>query len=120
MWQCVAELADTHHYLEEVCCSVLQCVAMCCNVLQCVEVCCSWSLNLLIHSTTWKRCVAVCCSVWQCVAMFFSVSQWVAMCCRALADTQHHLEEVPCSVFCSVLQCVAVRYSVLQCVATGV
>jgi len=25
----------------EVCCSVLQCVAVCCSVLQCAAVCCS-------------------------------------------------------------------------------
>jgi len=27
--------------VSQVCCSVLQCVAMCCSVLQCVAVCCS-------------------------------------------------------------------------------
>jgi len=33
----------------QVCCGVLQCVAVCCSVLQCVAVCCSV-----------LRCVAVC------------------------------------------------------------
>ena len=40
-----------HDYMRQVCCSVLQCVAVCFSVLQCVV-----------------RCVAVCCSVLQCVA----------------------------------------------------
>ena len=44
----------------EMCCSVLQCVAVCCSVLQCVIVCCSV-----------LQCVAACCSVLQCVAVLF-------------------------------------------------
>ena len=36
----------------EVCCSVLQCVAVCCSVLQCFAVCCSV-----------LQCFAVCCSL---------------------------------------------------------
>jgi len=39
------------------CCRVLQCVAVCCGMLQCVAACCSV-----------LQCVAVCCSVLQCVA----------------------------------------------------
>jgi len=50
----------------EVCCSVLQCVAVCCRVLHCVAVCCSV-----------LQCVAVCCSVLQCVAVCCSVLQCV-------------------------------------------
>ena len=39
----------------DMCCSVLQCVAVCCSVLQCVAACCSV-----------LQCDAVCCSVLQC------------------------------------------------------
>jgi len=38
-------------YRRQVCCIVLQCVAVCCSVLQCVAVCCSV-----------LQCVALCCS----------------------------------------------------------
>jgi len=75
------------HVIIEVCCSVLQCVAvfysvlqcvaMCCNVLQCVAVC--WTRSCA--STSSLRCVAVCCSVLQCVAVCCSVLQCVAVCC---------------------------------------
>jgi len=44
--------------LGELCCIVLQCVAVYCSVLQRVAVCCSV-----------LQCVAVCCSVLQCVAV---------------------------------------------------
>ena len=71
----------------QVCCSVMQCVAVWCSVLQCDAVWCSV-----------LQCVAVCCSVLQCVAVCCSVLQCVA-------------------VWCSVLQCVAVCCSALQCVA---
>ena len=37
-------------FKRQVCCSVLQCVAVCCSVLQCVAVCCSM-----------LQCVVVCC-----------------------------------------------------------
>jgi len=73
--------------VDEVCCSVLQCVAVWYSVVLCVAVCCSV-----------LQCVAVCCRVLQCVAMWCSVVQCGAVCC-------------------SVLQCVAVCCSVLQCVA---
>ena len=55
------------------CCSVLQCVAMCCDVLQCFAVCCSV-----------LQCVAVCCSVLQCVAVCCSVLECVAVCWSVL------------------------------------
>jgi len=42
--------------LSNVCCSVLQCVAVCCSVLQ---------------------CVAVCCSVLQCVAVYIHIAYYV-------------------------------------------
>ena len=64
----------THsHVLQDLCCSVLQCVAVCCSVLQCVAVCCSV-----------LQCAAVCCSVLQCVAVCCSVLQCVAVCCSVL------------------------------------
>ena len=40
----------------QVCCSVLQCVAMCCSVLLCVAVCCS-----VLHCDYVVVCVAVRC-----------------------------------------------------------
>jgi len=67
-----AHLDLTCHYLpmghaaqakeKDVCCSVLQCVAVCCSVLHCVVVCCS------LHGAGGgegcaSQCVAVCCSV---------------------------------------------------------
>jgi len=41
--QCVAVCCSVlrQRYLDTMCCSVLQCVAVCCSVLQCVAVCCS-------------------------------------------------------------------------------
>jgi len=51
-----------------VCCNVLQCIAVCCSVMQCDAVCCSV-----------LQCVAVCCSVLQCVAACCSVLQFVAV-----------------------------------------
>ena len=59
-WGCARETTSSR----QVCCSVLQCVAVCCSVMQCVlqYVCCSV-----------LQCVAVCCSVLQCVAVCCSV-----------------------------------------------
>jgi len=60
-----------HICANEVCCSVLQCVAVCCSVLQCVAVCCSV-----------LQCAAVCCSklsndgVWWVISL---VSKWVKL-----------------------------------------
>ena len=51
-------LANTaHEEAEQVCCSVLQCVAMCCSALQCVA------------NTAHGEADKVCCSVLQCVAV---------------------------------------------------
>jgi len=64
------------------CCSVLQCVAVCCSVLQCAAVCCSA-----------LQCVAVCCSVLQCVAVCCRVLQCAAVCCSVLQSfgvSLHH------------------------------
>jgi len=54
----------------QVCCSVLQCVAVCCSVLQCAVVCCS-ALGVERHARNTfhyqtpgvLQRVAVCCSV---------------------------------------------------------
>ena len=82
-------------YVSQVCCSVLQCVAMCCSVFQCVAL---RRLSHVSESLSSHRrselflageSVAVCCGVLQCVAVCCSVLQCVAVCC-------------------SVLQCVAV------------
>jgi len=58
----------------EVCCSVLQCVAVCCTgVLHCVALCCS----------VLQWCVAVCCSgVLQCVAVVCCSVLQYTVCCR--------------------------------------
>ena len=55
----------------QMCCSVLQCIAVCCSVLQfvvvrcsvlqCVAVCCSVCCKVL-------QCTAECCNVLQCAA----------------------------------------------------
>jgi len=71
---------------------VLQCVEVCCSVLQCVAV-------LL-------QCVAVCCSVLQCVAVCYSVLQY---CCSVLQCVAvcASLESLVCcsivSVCCSIV-----------------
>jgi len=78
-----------HHKFLNLCCIVLQCIAVCCNMLHCVAVCCG---------VLW--CLAVCCSVLQCLVVWCSVLQCIAE-CR------------------SVLQCVAVCCNVLQCVDRG-
>ena len=80
------------HGVLNLCCSVLQCVAVCCSVLQCVAVRCSA-----------LQCVVVCCML-QCVACC-SVLQSVAVCCSVLQCV---------AVCCSVLQCAAVCCSMLQ------
>ena len=61
----------------QVCCSVLQCVAVCCRVMHYVAVCCS--VLQCLRQVTYK--CAVCCSVLQCVAVCCIVLQCVAVCC---------------------------------------
>jgi len=76
----------------EVCCSVLQYVAVWCSVVQCGAVC--YSLEVL--------CGALCCCVFECIAVCCSVLQSVAVCCSVLqrvADTHTHL-----AVNCHVLE----------------
>jgi len=81
----------------QVCCRVLQCVAVYCGVMQCVAVCCSV-----------LRCAAVCCIVLQCVAV----------CYKCGAHDLCVSSVVQCvAVYCGVVLCVAVCCSVLQCVA---
>jgi len=97
----------------DVCCSVLQCVAVCCSVLKMFAEA-SNSAAQLVHLHL--MCVAVCCSVLQCVK---DVCRGIQLC--GAAGTSAF--DVRCSVLqcvavcCSVLQCVAVCCSVLQCVA---
>jgi len=96
----------------DVCCNMLQCIAVCCSVLQCVAVCCSVLQHVL------GTCVATCCSalhvVGTCVATCCSalhvVGTCVATCCSALQHTtplQH--VAVHCMSSGRVLQHVAVR-----------
>ena len=46
------------------CCSLLQCVAVCCSVLQCVAVCCSV-----------LQCVAVCVAICVAICVLFAYSR---------------------------------------------
>jgi len=95
MLQCVAVCCSMLQIPRpQVCCSVLQYVAVCCSVLQCVAVCCS----VLQMSTEFEKsvsgggggkrklrgskCVAVRCSALQCVAVCCSVLQCVAVCSK--------------------------------------
>jgi len=86
--QCVAVC----YMLWNVCCSVLQCVAVCCNMLQCRSLWCS----MLKYGAVWcgmMQCVAVCCSVLQCVAVCCSVLQCVAVSKRWGQVTRGHVLE---------------------------
>jgi len=97
--------------MQEVCCSVSQCVAVCHSVLQCAAVCCL------------RECFGACGGserddvdernargVLQCVAVCCSVSQCVAVCCSVLQSVAE---------YCSVLQCVAECCGVWQCFEDG-
>jgi len=105
------------HKILEVCCSVLQCVAVFCGVLQCVAVCCSVLHEVFSYCVClfrrpfvdagFQRRVAVCCRVLQCVAVCCSVLQGVAGCRCVLRCG---------AVCCGVLQGVAVYCAVVQCV----
>jgi len=90
----------------QVCCSVLQGVAVCCGVYMSARRS-SRSCSVSSVSAVKPRCVAVCCSVLQCVAVYCSVLRCVTVCCSVLQCV---------AVCCSVLQCVAVCRSLLQCV----
>jgi len=92
----------------QVCCSVLQYVAVRCSVLQCVAVCCST-----------LQCVAVCLleseyhSLVQLntlVEACCSVLQWHAVCCNKLQCVTQGQSIVSATwhqVCCSALQCIA-------------
>ena len=95
---------------QQVCCSVLQSVAVCCSVLQditetlcaiktaqqvccsvlqSVAVCCRMSLRrcaLLRPRCSVLQCVAVQYCVMQCAAMFFSILQCLTVCCSVLQN----------------------------------
>jgi len=138
--QCKQTLTECHvechwfcgsywHLHEQVCCSVLQCVAVRCSVLQCVAMCCRVLLCVAVCCRV-LPCVAVCCSVLQCVAVCRSVSQCVAVwkgAARAPCTQLQFLQTLfapgnwdlaQCvAVCCCVLQRVAACCSVLQCVA---
>jgi len=109
------------HYQTQVCCSVLQCVAVCCSMLQGV----TWLITWLIGR--WQYQTQVCYSVLQCVAV----------CCRVWHDSSHdslagdivrHQKGATARVGVSfvgatwhqvcycMLQYIAVCCSVLQCV----
>ena len=62
--------------MDEVCCNVLQCVAVCCSVLQCVAECCSVLQCVALRVFT---VAGRCCSVLQCVAVCCSVLQVVQL-----------------------------------------
>ena len=94
-----------HHSWVEVCCSVLQCVALCCSVLQC-GLYPNWHPLPAYPSLL----IAVCCSVVQCVAVWCSVMQCIAV-------WSHLRPAYPLVLCCSVLQLFAECCSVVQCVA---
>ena len=99
--------------LLQVCCSVLQCVAVCCSV------CCS--TPTLSNSVLQLPSVVVCCSVLQYVA---ARSLDRTMCCNTLQSVAVFYCCANSSHVAGVLHCVAVRCSaftsskvVLRCVA---
>ena len=79
----------------DVCCSLLQCVAVSCSVLQRVAVCCSLLQSVAVCCSLWHapiicqgiqewcvlQYVAVCYSVLQRATMCYSLLQSVAVCC---------------------------------------
>ena len=93
------------HLTRELCCSVLQYVAVCCRVLQCVVV------GILRHRVPIRlaHSVAVCCSVLQCTAECCSVLQCVVLCCSPLPHATSTR-----SVCCSMLQYMSVCCVQLQ------
>jgi len=93
----------------DVCCSMLQYVAVCCSVLQRFK---RLSYRVSSRSNVTVMSVAACCSVLQCVAVCCSVSQNVAV--QGDYHTEYHPSQTSLS---SVLQRVAVCCRVLQCVA---
>ena len=100
------------HYQTQVCCSVLQCVAVCCRVWH------DSSHDSLAGDSIRHRCVIVCCSVLQYVAgcdMTHHMTHWQV----TLSDIRKVLQ--PGSVYHSLVQldirCVTVCCSTLQCVA---
>jgi len=97
----------------QVCCGVLQCLAVSWSVLNCV-VCALYCAAVCCRrqpSTHWSflklQYVAECCRAVQCVAACCDV------CRRRQPSISWPLMEI--QVCCSVLQCVAVYCSVLQC-----
>ena len=98
--------------VEQVRCSVLQCVAACCSVLQRVAACCRVWRDQIGMTDVHQRSICVeqvRCSVLQCVAACCSVLQRVAAWLNSLVAAC-------CSVSDSMLQIVAVFFSVLQSV----
>ena len=95
---------------------------VCCGVLQCVAVCFSGRAV----SCSVLECVAVCCSVLQCVAVYIAHCSVLLGCSRQENSYLQRVVVCQCvavqyvAVRCSVLQCAAVYCSVyctLQCVA---
>ena len=66
---------------DQVCCRVLQCVAVFYSVLQCVAVCCRVLQCVAVRAQGLQqmiRSVLVYCNVLQCVALYYNVLQCVA------------------------------------------
>jgi len=104
---------------------VLRCVEVCCSVLQCIAVC---SSNQLPQWKHWNPCVAVCCSVLQIVVVYCTnqLPEWGPRNAYGISFKSGHTRmDLQCvtrmgvAVCCSVLQCVAMCCSVVQCVAVG-
>jgi len=81
--QCVAVCCSVLQRVAA-CCSVLQCVAVRCSVLQCTEVCCAYTTGALPAGRR-KRAIPVYTSV-TCVAMCCSMLQFPAGCCNVSAS----------------------------------
>jgi len=97
----------------EVCCSVLQRVAVCRSVLQCVASCQGNDISRLegLDALLQGCTVAACCSVLQYVAACCSVLHRV----RVMTLAASKALMLPRR--CALLQCVAVWYNMLKCVA---
>jgi len=84
---------------DELCRSVLQCVATCCSVVPMRWIPVQLTFYSVLH------CVALCCSVFRCVAVCCSVLQCVTVCCNDV-------------LWCPQVNFLRVHH-VLQCFAVG-
>ena len=86
----------------QMCCGVLQCVAVCCSLLHCVQVCRLYAVGIFLSGSVglFYGCVAVCCILSMCVGYTPQVYLFSYM-------------QISCVV---VFQCVAAWFNLLHCV----